>query len=39
MSETAKARAVSFSAKKKSADVYVRSVAAKIDGITFDVCA
>ena len=38
ISETSKARAVSFSAKKKSADVYVRSVSAKIDGITFDVC-
>lgn len=38
ISETTKARAVSFSAKKKSADVYVRSVSAKIDGITFDVC-
>lgn len=39
MSESSKARAVSFSAKKKTADVYVRSVAAKIDGITFDVCS
>ncbi|MDQ1343284.1 MAG: Mur ligase protein [Patescibacteria group bacterium] len=38
MSESAKARAVSFSAKKKTADVHVRSVSAKIDGITFDVC-
>lgn len=39
MSESAKARGVSFSAKKKSADVYVRSVSARIDGISFDVCA
>lgn len=38
ISEAAKARAVSFSAKKKSADVYVRSVSARIEGISFDVC-
>jgi UDP-N-acetylmuramoyl-tripeptide--D-alanyl-D-alanine ligase len=38
LSEETAARAVSFSAKKKSADVYVRSVSAKIDGISFDVC-
>jgi UDP-N-acetylmuramyl pentapeptide synthase len=39
LSEETKSRAVSFSAKKKSADVYVRSVRAEIDGISFDVCS
>lgn len=39
LSDETKARAVSFSAKKKTADVYVRSVSAKIDGISFDVCS
>lgn len=39
LSERAKSRAISFSAKKKSADVSVRSVSAKIDGISFDVCS
>ncbi len=39
ISESAKARGVSFSARKKTADVHVRSVSTKIDGISFDVCA
>lgn len=38
LSDEAKARGFSFAVKKKTADIYVRSVDAKIDGISFDIC-